>query len=288
LGTKGNGYQGHHHLIDSMPDILDQRYLELEQYKDASQLNARIQLHQRFSTNTYGWFKWVFNHFILPDDAFILEIGCGPGTLWLENIERISAGWSVILSDFSPGMLRESRSNLKGYPISFTYEASNALAIPFQEETFHAVIANHMLYHLPDLHKALGEINRVLKPGGCLYATTNGENHLKKLSEIMDRFINFGGKRYSPTFSTGGFTLDNGTRQLSPWFKQINIHQYEDGLIVNEAGPLLEYILSMIPQEDIPDELSFIADLSSYVNQLISQEGSIHIHKSIGMFLCEK
>ena len=56
--------------------------------------------------NPYGWFRWVFDALVkLPADARLLELGCGHGLLWKENIDRIPAGWHITLSDLSPGML---------------------------------------------------------------------------------------------------------------------------------------------------------------------------------------
>ncbi|MDQ6661804.1 MAG: class I SAM-dependent methyltransferase [Chloroflexota bacterium] len=87
----------------------DQNYLLTGQYNNADKLNARISLHQRFSTNPYDWHRWVFDQFQIPPQARILEIGCGPGTLWLKNQDRISKDWNITLSDLSEGMLQEAQ-----------------------------------------------------------------------------------------------------------------------------------------------------------------------------------
>ena len=42
--------------------------------------------------------------------------------------------------------------------------------------TFEIVIANSMLYHVPEIDKALSEVRRVLKKDGVFYAATSGEN----------------------------------------------------------------------------------------------------------------
>ena len=99
----------------------------------------------------------------LPADARILELGCGSGLLWKSSIDRIPAGWKITLSDLSPGMLDAAWRNLVVTGRTFQFKEIDAQSIPFEDETFDAVIANHMLYHVPDRGKALAEIKRVLK-----------------------------------------------------------------------------------------------------------------------------
>src|SRR2546425_966981 len=142
----------------------DPKYLRSEQYRDASNLNARIALHERFSTNPYGWHCWVFEHLRLSPQARVLELGCGPGILWRENLSRIPSGWAVFLSDFSPGMVQEAQTGLPGSGREFSYAVVDAQAIPSREASFDGVIANHMLFHVPDRAKALVESRRVLRP----------------------------------------------------------------------------------------------------------------------------
>ncbi len=59
----------------------DPNYLLTDQYKTADNLTARAQLHVRFSTNKYGWQRWLFDQFDFPAHARIIEFGSGPG--WL-------------------------------------------------------------------------------------------------------------------------------------------------------------------------------------------------------------
>src|SRR2546421_1790087 len=136
-----------HHGTDggrAMPQISDQAYLLTRQYQNASNLEARIALHTRFSTNTYGYYSWIFDHLDLPPHSRIVELGCGTGRLWLENKDRIPEGWDVTLSDFSPGMLREAQQSLRDSHRPLTVAVINAQAIPSQYESFDGGIANHM------------------------------------------------------------------------------------------------------------------------------------------------
>jgi ubiquinone/menaquinone biosynthesis C-methylase UbiE len=195
--------------MSDLREITDQQYLT-DQYRNASNINARILLHQRFSTNKYGWHRWIFDQFKLLSHARLLELGCGPGDLWRANLPRIPADWEITLSDFSAGMIQQAQQNLSSQP-QFRFEIVNAQAIPFANARFDAVIANHMLYHVPDKPQAFSEIRRVLKPGGRFYASTVGERHLCELLDLRKRFD----AQFVADISSGSFTLENGLVQIA-------------------------------------------------------------------------
>ncbi|NJN81943.1 MAG: hypothetical protein HC802_06415 [Caldilineaceae bacterium] len=75
-----------------MSDMTDSEILRTVQYKDSRNLDARIALHRDYSVNQYSFARWEFDHYLdLPADAKVLEVGCGPGSLWTENLDRIPA-----------------------------------------------------------------------------------------------------------------------------------------------------------------------------------------------------
>jgi ubiquinone/menaquinone biosynthesis C-methylase UbiE len=171
-----------------MSKLDDPTYLRNEQYRDPTNLTARMALHARFSTNPQGWQQWVFDQLPWAPATHILELGCGPGRLWAENAARIPPGWALTLSDFSPGMLHEARRNLTAQGQAARFVAADAQALPFADAAFDAVIANHMLYHVPDRARALAEIHRILRPGGAFVAATNGVAHLREMRDLLNRF----------------------------------------------------------------------------------------------------
>jgi len=260
-----------------MERISDRQYLLERQYKDASNLDARIGLHEQFSTNMYGWPRWVLDRVLphVPANGRVLELGCGPGTLWRENRERIPSVWDVTLSDFSAGMLAEAQRNLSdaGRPFSFTQV--DAQHIPYPDDSVDAVIANHMLYHVPDRARAFGEIRRVLRPGGRFFAATNGQGHMRELEE------------FAPAYRAHrlglGFDLEHGATELAPWFAHVDLDRYEDALEVIEAAPLRDYIFSMRLAVGIGE--TDRAAITQEVERRLATDGVIRIGKDVGLFV---
>jgi ubiquinone/menaquinone biosynthesis C-methylase UbiE len=259
-----------------MSSAADQQYLLNEQYRNASNLNARIELHRRFSTNPYGWHRWVFDQLRLAPDARVLELGCGPGELWRENGGRIPEGWEVTLADLSPGMLAEARRSLRDLPRPFAFAEVDAQVIPFPDARFDGVIANHMLYHVPDREKALAEIRRVLRPSGRFCAATNGRAHMAELREWLRRWVP-DTQRWSLAFS-----LENGQEQLERWFPHVTLRRYEDTLVITEAAPLIAYVRSGYASSGVVGER--LTEFTRFVEQELASHGAIRITKATGLF----
>jgi len=264
-----------------MTQMQDPTYLRDQQYRTPDNLNARIRLHANFSTNTYGWFRWVFDHYDLPEECRILELACGPGDLWWENASRIPPGWEIVLSDFSEGMVAQARENLACSSHTFAFKVIDAQDIPLCEDCFDTVIANHCLYHIPDRDKAFSEVQRVLVPGGRFFATTIGVTHLveiRGLVEMFDPIIEheFRNDRI-------GFTLEDGGSQLDPWFTSPERHRYPDSLRVTAAGPLVDFVLSGIRFG--MDESRREAFTAFVAGEIEANGGVFRIHKDSGLYV---
>ena len=254
-----------------------------QQYRQPNNLQARINLHTLYKTNPYNWFNWVFDHFPPIPSARVLELGCGTGSLWQANLSRLPAGWSVFLSDFSMGMVKEAASQLAGCGKKFLFVQIDAQNLPFPDGYFDMVVANHMLYHVPDRERAFIEIHRVLTPGGRLLAATNGENHMQEIFTLGSKLVPTIRAQSERNFNPRSFSLENGLEQLREKFGQTTRYTYEDSLEVSQARPLVEYILSIIEPGDpnlTPDRIIKFTD---YLNGRLARDGSIRINKITGL-----
>ncbi len=262
----------------------DSEYLRSSQYGSSANLNARIDLHARFSTNPYGWFRWLFDQLDLLKTSRILELGCGAGSFWLHNLTRIPGGWRILQTDFSQGMLADARRNLEGSLDQAEFLVVDAQSIPFPNLAFDCVLANHMLYHVPDRGTALEEIYRVLSPGGCLVASTVGESHLAELPRLMEKFdARLASQQMQWEIS---FSLENGAAELEGCFSQVELRRYSDGLLVTQPEPLVDYLLSSssigIDASRRDAFVDFIA------REIDAAGGAVRITKDSGAFICWK
>ena len=266
----------------------DAEYLQKDQYRDSSNLDARAELHRRFSTNEYGWHEWVFDLLQLEPDSRVLECGCGPGWLWRNNLARIPADCHITLTDLSSGMVTEAAAALTESKMDFQFQPVSIQEMPFADDGFDVVVANHMLYHVPNREKAYGEIRRVLADNGRFFAATNGKQHMIELRQLANLLPKETQEaiRQRPLFSRVdlSFQLENGREELSPWFADVTMRHYNDSLEVTEVDPLINYMLSSSEvQAFVTDDL--IDLLRQHVRSVIINKGALHITKDSGLFI---
>lgn len=245
------------------------------QYANSGNLSTRISIHDRYSVNKQGFGNWIFSNYRINPGMKILELGCGTGDMWKGHGDLAGRCGTLVLSDFSEGMVATAKENLGGLA-NVTYQVIDIQSIPYEDDTFDAVIANMMLYHVPDLKKGLSEVRRVLKKDGVFYCATYGEHGIVEyLATLLGRYgvedkIN------------KVFTLQNGADILGEFFGKTEKREYIDSLAVTDADDMVDYIyslssmttLSEVPKADIRDIL---------VKNM--KNGVLNVPKEYGMFL---
>lgn len=100
----------------------------------------------------------------------VLDCGVGTGALSRALANVLPAPFRLDAIDISPAMLDRAEDNLRAAGIEFTMRQGDLRRLPYGDATFDIVMTAHVLEHLPDPDVALGEMVRVLKPGGLLIA----------------------------------------------------------------------------------------------------------------------
>lgn len=233
-----------------------------------------MSLHARFSVNPEPFARWLLDRELPPPGARVLDAGCGPASLWAANLDRIDPSWRLTLVDASPGMIEAARAVLGDRA---DYAVASVEELPFADRSFDVVVANHMLYHVDDRPRALRELARVLEPGGVLHVSTNGDDHLRQLHELV-------GSEWSAGFveHMRDFGLETGRAQLEAVFADVRCERYANHLEVTDVEALLAYVRSSMRWRGDDGELR--ARLLAATNA----DGILRVETDAGVFHARK
>jgi ubiquinone/menaquinone biosynthesis C-methylase UbiE len=248
-----------------------------EQYATNANLRARIALHDRYSRSPVHYPHWIFDGYDFDDGADVLEVGCGDANIWRESLDRIPPGWRLTLTDFSAGMVDAACAVLGERA---EYAVADVQELPFPDASFDAVIANHMLFHVEDRPRALGELARVLRPGGAFRATTIGLDHLRELRELVPPPPD---SQWARTRER--FTIEQVEEELAPFFVDVVVEPVPgpQDLEVTELEPLLDFVRS---RGDVSEEE--LEPLREAAEKDIAEQGYFRVSRASARVRADK
>ena len=253
------------------------------QYATADRLKDRMELHRRYGDDAEEFHAWLFRQVQAPTAANVLEVGCGTGHLWQLNRTRVPRGWGLTLSDLSEGMLDEARHNLRHAGLNVIFNRHGVQRLPYPDDAFDVVFANHMLYHVTDVPLALSEIRRVLKPGGRLYAATNGEQHMHEATMLLRSLYSLVPAAKAPEIDISPFSMETGSELLAEQFDEVRLFERRDHLVVTEPDPLLRYVLSLATPFEESEHAAALARWRESVVERFAG-GVYHVKRVTGFF----
>jgi SAM-dependent methyltransferase len=253
------------------------------QYRDSSRLAARARLHVKYGTAPVAWFPWLATQVPWPEEARVLEVGCGAGWMWSEAAARLPGDLDLTLTDLSEGMVTEAveRVGTLGRYHRTVGRVADVQELPFQAGAFDVVMANYVLHHVPDVGRALGEMARVLRPDGVAIVACVGDGHLAELRQIRREVF---GEAWTAVL-TDTFDASVGARVLPFRFGEVDWRAYPDHLDCRDPDDVVAYLESTPPVENASG-----ADLRRVVEVVHARfaegGGRLRVSKDTGLFLC--
>lgn len=257
------------------------------QYASDIYLRVRQETHEQYTVPKVNFPEWVLQRLQWRGDEHVLDIGSGVGTYY----DSLHQHWPDITYhaiDQSAGMLYE-------HPVRKALALADAQYLPFAEHTFDAVMANHMLYHVPDVERAVLEARRVLKPGGIFIAATNSLQSMPEFHALFRRgmlLLSTPGKIYSqpPLPAQANFALENGTRILSRYYYAVVRYDLPSTLVFPSVEPVMAYLESTrsIREPQLPETINWddlMLVLRDQVGRVMNHFGELVVNKVSGVLI---
>jgi ubiquinone/menaquinone biosynthesis C-methylase UbiE len=188
------------------------------EYADDARLSARIAFWQ--ACNGPQPHDVALRRVIEMSPTLVLEVGCGQGAF---SAALVEAGINVTATDQSEQMVAITAA--KGVQA----RRADVQQLPFEDGAFDLVVAAYMLYHVPDLPQALGEIARVLRRGGSLVALANSRHKLAEMWMLVGRDLDDEGQAET-------FSRESGLEQLNPYFETVERVDVDERFSVTETA----------------------------------------------------
>jgi demethylmenaquinone methyltransferase/2-methoxy-6-polyprenyl-1,4-benzoquinol methylase len=127
------------------------------------------------------WRRFVIRQAAIPSGGRLLDMATGTGDIAFEALAQVE-GVTAVGADFAPTMMAVGQRRPNGSRVRWV--AADALSLPFADGSFDAVTHGFLVRNVIDIHQALAEQRRVLRPGGrvvCLDTTPPPANLLRPL-----------------------------------------------------------------------------------------------------------
>lgn len=259
-------------------------------YATDDNLRIRQETHDKYSVPDRSFAEWVLDRVPWRGGERLLDVGCGNG-LYYKKMQNRGIQMDYVGLDLMDSMIRN-------HPLaedSDQLSLGDAQDLPFADNSFDLLMANHMMHHLPDMHSALDEFNRVLKPNGVLVVATNSMNTMPELQVLMRRAIvlltrSGAATVRAPEMPTDRFALENGIRLLSNHFYAVVRHDLPSALVFPDVEPAMIYLESTrdlrepsLPPDVVWEDVMMI--MRQQINQLIKHLGELVINKQAGVLI---
>ena len=159
----------------------------------------------------------------------VLDVGCGLGEIG-ERCQR-ELGAHVAAIDISPRMVELARAR------GLDAQVGDAERLPFNDNSFDCVFAGWVLYHVPDLERAVAECARVLTPEGALVASSVCNDNIDEVWRLIG---------VTDEREPLKFTRENGAAVLERQFGAVEQHDFEGELVFPDTESLRTFVASTI------------------------------------------
>jgi len=267
----------------------DRAFVKERAYGDDANLAARQALF-RYQVDRVEFFGWALDHVEWRGGERVIDVGCGRGQ-YLDRLAREGRVRALVGMDLSTGMLASVRKQWPEEREAPALVNADAERLPVRDAAADVALAMHMLYHVPDIPRAIAELRRVVRPGGTALVAANAPGGLAELYRLRwDSIAAVAGQPVEPWNWFSRFNMENGAPMLRAAFEHVDAHPLTRELRVPEPEPVVAFLDSQsIPDGVLPEGLDWsevVAEMHRGAAERIAAEGFFGVTVRMGVLVC--
>ena len=258
----------------------------------AKDLLKRIDIHRQFGGRDID--QWMLDLLRPRNGSQILDVGCGAGKQCFLYHQYTGGTAEITGVDISLELLDKARAeNAKiGSPVTFIEMDFNK-RFPFDDNQFDLESCCFAIYYAADIPFTIGEMQRVLKPGGRLFTSGPMPENKKLFYDIIKEAT---GKPIPPMPGSSRYStqiLD----ALKTTFSKLEVHIFENPLTFPNVEPFLEYTRASLSEDRklwtslFEDKAGFekvMAQIAEVAAKWLARDGKLVMAKVVGGFIAAK
>ena len=266
--------------------VTGRRTMTQSAYADDRHLRSRVAIFS-YAQGPVDPF-WRLSPVPWDGSQVVADVGCGSG---FDLRQLVPAGRCrhALGIDLSAGML----APLAGLRDQgrLTLIRGDAQRLPLRDDSADVGLAMHMLYHVPDLPAAVGELRRIVVPGGTVLASTSSPSSMAEVHDVLEAAVAGALGRPVPVLPALSFTTETGAAILGHAFSDVTRHDHAVPLAFPDAQPVVGYLASIREpvERTVGVPFSFDAvleEVAARVEQVIREQGSFRATSRSGVFVC--
>ncbi len=266
--------------------------MKIDFQETTKDLATRIDIHSKFGAKNID--TWMLDLIKLQPNDVILDIGCGAGKQCFSYYDFLHGKATITGGDVSEDLLAQAReedkrrnSGIKFVPLNF----NQAFALPNNMYDFASCC--FALYYAENVPFTMGEIHRVIKPGGRFFATGPMPENKKLFYDIIREATHKeiplmpGSSRFSTEFLS----------TIKAMFAKVEVHLFENPLTFDSVEPYIEYTRASMSEDrklwgsffsTRDDFEKIMQQITEVAKARLDKEGKLVMTKVVGGILATK
>jgi ubiquinone/menaquinone biosynthesis C-methylase UbiE len=266
--------------------------MEINYQETTNDLLARIDIHSKYGSRDID--QWMLELLKVPRGSKILDVGCGAGKQCFLFHKALDGQAEITGGDLNAELLSKARQeNTKlGDAIRFM-ELDFNKRFPFDDNQFDLLTACFTIYYAADIPFTIGEMARVLKPGGRLFTTGPMPDNKRLFYEIIHEAT---GRPIPPMPGSSRYSSQI-LAAIQAVCSSLEVHIFENPLVFEQVEPFLAYTRASLSEdrklwtslfEGAEGFEKVMQQIEAVATRRLAAEGKLVMTKVVGGFLGTK